>query len=583
MDVFYPVYPDPIRSEEGIESNVSSSDYYVFESSPQKIRIFNDNYADGDSLLFINLQPDSLGGFAAGFSQELYPLRENIDFNTDKELSEYTPGVTSDDLRPYFYEVSFATSPNSNLRSAVVLIQDDDTEVIRPRLTPGNDNESYLQSGLTPHTIFAGLGDDTIRTGNGDDIIFGQEGNDKLYGGNGNNYLFGGQGKDYLFGGNGKDWLDGGLGDDILAGGNGDDTYVVNSLGDVINDTSGTGIETVIASIGWNLQSGLDHLILIENAANGGGNNLNNFIRGNNLANTLNGGDGNDTLVGDEPLALFYGLKDGKAIKLSSEADFRLLLNSSQGYERLAGVNIGADDRLFGGNGDDQLFGLGGDDKLFGDAGNDRLFGGLGNDMLIGGLGDDRLDGGKGEDRLEGGMGNDIYVIDNIKDKIIDSPQTGIETVESFITFDLTYYSMSERRVGVTGLDNLTLVDDFFLNSDIDAFGNNLPNILLGNRGNNKIDGRDGDDIIIVSDGNDILIGGAGADKFRFNGTTSGKPTIQDFKPGEDVIEIAKSAFGNPRFDQFSLNGNDLQLNGQTLATIQSSSAFNINQSIRLI
>jgi Ca2+-binding RTX toxin-like protein len=110
---------------------------------------------------------------------------------------------------------------------------------------------------------------------------------------------------------------------------------------------------------------------------------------------------------------------------------------------------------------------------------------------------------------------------------------------------------------------------------------------LDGGLGNDRLEGGAGNDILIVSDGNDLLIGGAGADKFQFNAPiTSGKTTIQDFKPGEDVIEISQSVFGSS-LSQFRMNGNDLlfnDTNGTTLlATIQSSSPFNINQNIRLI
>jgi Ca2+-binding RTX toxin-like protein len=119
---------------------------------------------------------------------------------------------------------------------------------------------------------------------------------------------------------------------------------------------------------------------------------------------------------------------------------------------------------------------------------------------------------------------------------------------------------------------------------ETNAFGNSLPNILIGNDQKNIIDGREGDDTIVVSNGDDTLIGGLGADKFRFTSIpTAGKTTIQDFNPGEDVIEISRSAFRNPSLNQFSFNGTDLLFGGTTLATIQSSSPFNVNQSVRLI
>jgi Ca2+-binding RTX toxin-like protein len=61
------------------------------------------------------------------------------------------------------------------------------------------------------------------------------------------------------------------------------------------------------------------------------------------------------------------------------------------------------------------------------DAGNDDeiLIGSDGNDLLHGGAGDDFLDGGTGADVLIGGSGNDTYVVDNVMDRVIETPDGG--------------------------------------------------------------------------------------------------------------------------------------------------------------
>ncbi|MFM8342414.1 MAG: hypothetical protein ACKN9F_09380, partial [Methylomonas sp.] len=116
-----------------------------------------------------------------------------------------------------------------------------------------------------------------------------------------NNVLIGNSGNNQLEGGVGVDTLDGGVGADTLIGGSGNDTYIVDSVGDVVTETStlATEIDTVQASVSYSLGANVENLTLIGTAAiNATGNNLNNVLTGNAAANVLNGGAGNDTLIG---------------------------------------------------------------------------------------------------------------------------------------------------------------------------------------------------------------------------------------------------------------------------------------------
>ncbi len=143
------------------------------------------------------------------------------------------------------------------------------------------------------------------------------------------NKLTGGAGNDSLFGGDGNDTLDGGADADILLGGIGNDTYLLGA-GDGVNETGGSGADTIIASITYNLGSAIgavENLTLAMGAGaiNGTGNALGNVITGNDSSNslmglegndTLNGGNGNDTVnggIGDDFLGGFFGddLHDG--------------------------------------------------------------------------------------------------------------------------------------------------------------------------------------------------------------------------------------------------------------------------------
>ena len=108
-----------------------------------------------------------------------------------------------------------------------------------------------------------------------------------------------------LIGLGGNDTLNGGAGADTLLGGTGHDTYVVDNVGDVVNETGGDGIDTVQASISFSLADSLHAIGEVENltltgssAINGSGNDLDNVLIGNAANNILIGLGGNDTLNG---------------------------------------------------------------------------------------------------------------------------------------------------------------------------------------------------------------------------------------------------------------------------------------------
>ncbi|MBN3951327.1 MAG: pre-peptidase C-terminal domain-containing protein [Nostoc sp.] len=141
-----------------------------------------------------------------------------------------------------------------------------------------------------------------------------------------------------------------------------------------------------------------------------------------------------------------------------------------------------------------------GNDSLNGAAGNDSLAGGTGNDFLIGDTGNDTLDGGTGIDILNGGVGNDTYIIDSLKDTIIEATNSGTDSVQSFVTYTLG-----------ANLENLKLIG----NNPINGTGNSLNNFLFGNSVNNTLNGRAGDDTLDGNFGNDILNGEDGNDSLQ--------------------------------------------------------------------
>jgi Ca2+-binding RTX toxin-like protein len=165
----------------------------------------------------------------------------------------------------------------------------------------GNDT---LLGGADNDSLLGNLGNDSLDGGAGNDTLFGGSGSDSLLGGAGADVLSGGLQNDSLSGGDGDDTLDGGLGNDTLAGDAGNDAYVLSSTADVVHESSGGGIDTVLAAFSVDL--GLAAFANVENVALLGAGAFfatgtdadNNLLVGNAGANKLIGNGGNDTLDG---------------------------------------------------------------------------------------------------------------------------------------------------------------------------------------------------------------------------------------------------------------------------------------------
>lgn len=139
----------------------------------------------------------------------------------------------------------------------------------------------------------------------------------------------------------------------------------------------------------------------------------------------------------------------------------------------------------------DTISGLAGNDTIHGLGGNDTLSGGAGDDLIFGEEGNDVLNGGTGADTMQGGVGDDIYVIDNLADQVIEANGEGTDLVKSTISLAL-----------LDNLENLTLGGG----AAIDGTGNDLANVLIGNRANNILDGLGGADTMRGGAGNDTYV-----------------------------------------------------------------------------
>lgn len=178
-------------------------------------------------------------------------------------------------------------------------------------------SDSVTNNGTIIGDVKLGSGSDTSQgTGVVTGTVFGEDGNDSLSGGNA---------VDRLNGGNHDDTMNGGRGNDSLDGGTGNDTYVVDSLGDVLQDAS--GFDTVQSAISWTLGAAFENLTLLGSAA------IN--ATGNGLANTITGNAGNNVLAGgaDAVVDTLVGLGGADTYVLGAGSDLVQEIGASGGID----------------------------------------------------------------------------------------------------------------------------------------------------------------------------------------------------------------------------------------------------------
>src|SRR3989304_1519051 len=163
------------------------------------------------------------------------------------------------------------------------------------------------------------------------------------------------------------------------------------------------------------------------------------------------------------------------------------------------------------------------DNVITGTSGNNSLSGGLGADTLIGGAGNGAqavgnglanvltgnasanvLDGEAGADTMAGGAGSDVYYVDDagdvVQETVADSVSGGNGTVMASLSYSIAA-NANLNNVTLTGTDN------------VDATGNGVANVLVGNLGHNELAGGAGNDTYYI-DRSDFVweASGAGTD-----------------------------------------------------------------------
>lgn len=353
-----------------------------------------------------------------------------------------------------------------------------------------SDGTAWSLQDIVNRVLACTDGDD-IRTGTAwADTISGQAGNDTLDGHGGDDVLEGSQGNDTLDGRDGNDTLDGGAGNDSLTGGTGNNVYRFG-VGDgqdnikTSNDTTANRLN-VLEFKADIVPSGVD--------VSRSGNSLVLTLAGTNDTVTVEDFFLNDDPENDHNPLQQIKFADGTVWTLHDIVDRMLVCTDSMdnrtGTVWADTINGGAGmDGLDGRAGNDVIDGGDDIDHLIGGDGSDRLNGGAGIDIVEGGDGNDRIDGGTDIDVLIGGAGDDTYFVDSVADLVLENTDGGFDIV----------YSSANCLLGVN-VENLTLVGT----SNLNAVGNNLDNVIIGNDGANILDGMGGDDTYYVGAGDTV-------------------------------------------------------------------------------
>ena len=404
-------------------------------------------------------------------------------------------------------------------------------------MSGGAGNDTYIVDNIGDQTLEAANGGiDTVRasldwtlaanvenlvlTGNGNLRGTGNAQANVLIGNSGDNQLFGGAGNDRLEGGAGDDLLDGGVGIDTMIGGLGNDIYYVDNVRDVVTEAFNEGRDLVRASISYVLADNIEEGELLGKAnLNLTGNSLNNILTGNDGANVLRGGGGVNTLIGGLGNDTYY-VDNVNDVIIEAGTSPKEIDNVFASVSWALGDNL--------------------ENLTLTGAGNLNGTGNALNNRITGNDGDNVLDGGAGVDTLIGGKGNDTYVVDDVRDVLIEGVNAGIDTVRASVNWTL---AANFENLVLTGTDNLNGTGNAAANVMTGNAGNNT---LNGGAGNDVLDGGAGDDVLIGGLGTDTMTGGTGADRFVFNliseiGLGDKRDVITDFNGAEgDRIDLTK-------------------------------------------
>jgi Ca2+-binding RTX toxin-like protein len=145
--------------------------------------------------------------------------------------------------------------------------------------------------------------------------------------------------------------------------------------------------------------------------------------------------------------------------------------------------------------------------------------------QLTGTAGGDLLDGKQGADVMTGGAGNDVYMVDHVGDKVVESSNGGVDLVRT----TLSTYTLP------TNVENLQL-NGSGTQTGIGNAGDNY--VLASARNDANLQGGAGNDILVSKSGAAVMTGGEGTDIFRFDNLPTRAGHVTDFTSGTDMLDF---------------------------------------------
>ncbi len=349
----------------------------------------------------------------------------------------------------------------------------------------GNSAANILDGGLGADIMLGEAGDDTYYVDNVADSIVEKlsEGTDQVIAsvsttlsdnvenltlrGDQSINAIGNELANILIGNSAANILDGKAGADTMLGGLGDDIYYVDNSNDTVVENTNEGYDTIRSSVTYTASANVERLELLgEESINAYGNELSNVLLGNNASNILDGKEGIDTLVGKEGDDTYY----------VDNTEDHIIENLNEGTDNvIASASYSLSDNV-------ENLTLVGSENLQGD-GNSL------DNTLVGNLGNNILDGKAGSDTMLGGLGDDLYYVEAINDTVIENVNEGYDTIRSSVTYTAS-----------ANVERLELIGE----ESINAYGNELDNVLVGNSASNILDGKAGADTMIGGKGDDL-------------------------------------------------------------------------------
>ncbi|MEE1656931.1 hypothetical protein VB618_12045 [Microvirga sp. CF3062] len=430
-------------------------------------------------------------------------------------------------------DVSYTLSSNSEVERLVARVATDTSAL---SLT-GNRFVNTIVGNEGSNSLDGGSGDDHLSGGGGDDTYYvdslldvvvedADRGTDTivsligytLAGGSfvenltanvsaGNISLAGNEKSNVITGNDANNTIDGRGGDDVLIGYRGKDLYLVDSLGDKVQEAAVTGgneVDTIqLASTAAGLLTySLATQANVENLIAGSAGNY--TLIGNSLANSIVGSMGNDLIdggVGDDTL---NGGSGNDTYTIDSLGDV-VNEGANSGFDT---INTRSDFALTKDSEVEAITALG--------TGNLKLTGNNLKNALKGNVGDNFLDGAGGGDTLTGGAGDDTYRVYLASDSVTEEAglNGGTDTIITRFSASLADYQNIENLSADALLTGISLIGDQFANK---LTGNENANTLDGGMGADILIGGDGSDLYIIDDQDTVEELGTGIDTIRYN------------------------------------------------------------------